>query len=93
MLDAVEVAGYRKATKALLNGSKLKDLGWKPFYYIGKGIPRTIDILKKHYTRNNLATWFLLPVKSHVRQTLCYFIQLHAVRKRRSLFGFVASGV
>ena len=44
--DAVEAAGYSKATKALLDGSKLKKLGWKPFYAIQEGIPRTIDILK-----------------------------------------------
>ena len=44
--DAVEAAGYSKATKALLDGSKLKKLGWKPFYTIQDGIPRTIDILK-----------------------------------------------
>ena len=44
--DAVEAAGYSKATKALLDGSKLKNLGWKPFYTIRDGIPRTIDILK-----------------------------------------------
>lgn len=45
--DAVEAAGYSKATKALLDGSKLKKLGWKPFYKIQEGIPRTIDILKE----------------------------------------------
>ncbi len=44
--DAVEAAGYSKATKALLDGNKLKKLGWKPFYTIQCGIPRTIDILK-----------------------------------------------
>lgn len=44
--DAVEVAGYSKATKALLDGSKLKRLGWEPFYTIKEGIPRTIEILK-----------------------------------------------
>lgn len=44
--DAIEAAGYSKATKALLDGSKLKKLGWKPFYTIQDGIPRTIDILK-----------------------------------------------
>ena len=44
--DAVEAAGYSKATKALLDGSKLKKLGWKPFYTIQDGIPRTVDILK-----------------------------------------------
>ena len=44
--DAIEAAGYSKATKALLDGSKLKKLGWKPFYTIKDGIPRTADILK-----------------------------------------------
>ena len=44
--DAVEAAGYSKATKALLNGNKLKKIGWKPFYTIRSGIPRTIEILK-----------------------------------------------
>lgn len=44
--DAVETAGYSKATKALLDGSKLKKLGWKPYYSIQTGIPRTLDILK-----------------------------------------------
>ena len=44
--DAVEAAGYSKATKALLDGSKLRRLGWKPFYTIQEGIPRTIEILK-----------------------------------------------
>lgn len=45
--DAVEAAGYSKATKALLNGNKLKALGWSPNYTIKTGIPRTIEILKK----------------------------------------------
>lgn len=44
--NAVEAAGYSKATKALLDGSKLKKLGWEPFYNINKGISRTIEILK-----------------------------------------------
>lgn len=44
--DLVEAAGYSKATKALLDGSKLKKLGWKPFYTIQNGIPRTMDILR-----------------------------------------------
>lgn len=44
--DAVEATGYSKATKALLDGKKLKKLGWKPFYTIKDGIPRTMDILK-----------------------------------------------
>ena len=44
--DAVEAAGYSKATKALLDGNKLKKMGWKPFYTIQDGIPRTVDILR-----------------------------------------------
>ena len=44
--DSVEAAGYSRATKALLDGSKLKQLGWKPNYNIKNGIERTIDILR-----------------------------------------------
>ena len=45
--DAVEAAGYSKATKARLDGSKLAALGWKPRYDIRSGMRRTIDILKE----------------------------------------------
>lgn len=44
--DAIEAAGYSKATKARLDGRKLQALGWKPKYDIKSGIKRTIDILK-----------------------------------------------
>lgn len=44
--DDVEAAGYSKATKARLDGSKLRALGWKPMYGIRTGIERTINILK-----------------------------------------------
>ena len=43
--NEVESAGYSTATKALLDGSKLKKLGWKPFYSIQEGVSRTIDVL------------------------------------------------
>lgn len=43
--DVVEAAGYSKATKARLNGEKLKKLGWMPKYTIEIGMKRTIDIL------------------------------------------------
>ena len=33
--------------KALLDGSKLKALGWKPLYSIETGLPRTVSILKE----------------------------------------------
>ena len=45
--DETEAAGYSKATKARLDGSKLKGLGWKPAYDIKTGIPRTIEVLRK----------------------------------------------
>ncbi len=44
--DKLEASGYSKATKALLDGSKLKALGWGPIYSIETGIPRTVQILK-----------------------------------------------
>lgn len=44
--NAVEAAGYSKATKARLNGQKLKALGWEPQYNIKAGMEKTIDILK-----------------------------------------------
>lgn len=44
--DSIESAGYSKATKARLNGDKVKKLGWKAHYSISEGINRTIRILK-----------------------------------------------
>ena len=44
--DAVEAAGYSTATKARLDGSKLKALGWETRYDIRSGMERTIEILK-----------------------------------------------
>ncbi|MBR3376574.1 MAG: NAD-dependent epimerase/dehydratase family protein [Mogibacterium sp.] len=44
--DAVEAAGYSKATKARLDGSKLKELGWRAQYDMKSGLERTIGILK-----------------------------------------------
>lgn len=43
--EAVEMAGYSKATKARLDGSKLKKMGWKPHYDIKQGIEQTIRVL------------------------------------------------
>lgn len=45
--DAVEAAGYSTATKARLDGSKLKDLGWSAKYDIQSGMERTILILSQ----------------------------------------------
>lgn len=47
--DEIESAGYSKATKAVMNGSKLKQLGWTPMYSIRDGVKKTIDILKSIY--------------------------------------------
>jgi len=43
--SSVESSGYSKATKALLDSSKLKELGWKPMYALKDGIIRTVEIL------------------------------------------------
>jgi nucleoside-diphosphate-sugar epimerase len=42
----VETIGYSTATKARLDGSKLKELGWKMEYDIVEGVERTIEILR-----------------------------------------------
>lgn len=47
--DVTEAAGYSKATKARLDGSKLKALGWEPKYDIYTGIERTIKMLKQNH--------------------------------------------
>ena len=39
--DELEKAGYSTATKARLDGSKLKSIGWEPKYDIENGIKRT----------------------------------------------------
>lgn len=45
--DAVESAGYSKATKARLDSVKLQSIGWQPIYDIQSGIERTINILMR----------------------------------------------
>ena len=44
--DEIESAGYSRATKARLDGSKLQALGWHAHYTIQDGIARTICVLK-----------------------------------------------
>lgn len=44
--DETEKLGYSTATKALLDGNKLKSLGWSAEYDMDSGISRTLDILK-----------------------------------------------
>ena len=45
--DAVEAAGYSVATKARLDGEKLRQLGWRPRYDLKQGVGRTIGIMKE----------------------------------------------
>ncbi len=40
--DSKEAEGYSKATKALLDISKISDLGWNPRYSIKEGLQRTL---------------------------------------------------
>lgn len=44
--DELEKAGYSTATKARLDGSKIKKLGWSMKYDIPTGIERTIKLLE-----------------------------------------------
>ncbi|MCR5752146.1 MAG: NAD-dependent epimerase/dehydratase family protein [Kiritimatiellae bacterium] len=44
--EAVEAAGFSKATKARLKGDKLKMLGWRFSYGIEEGIIRTMKVLR-----------------------------------------------
>ena len=44
--EETERAGYSKATKAVLDSSKLQSLGWKAFYKIQSGLVRTVSVLK-----------------------------------------------
>lgn len=43
--DELEKSGYSTATKARLDGNKIKQLGWKPKYDIKSGIERTLEVM------------------------------------------------
>lgn len=45
--DETEKQGYSTATKARLDGNKIKKLGWEPEYNLEDGIKRTIAILQQ----------------------------------------------
>ncbi len=45
--DAVEMAGYSKATKATLDVTKIKALGWESFYNMERGLQHTVEILRE----------------------------------------------
>lgn len=44
--DAVEAAGFSKATKARLDSTKLQQLGWKAMYTMHEALERTIATLR-----------------------------------------------
>jgi len=44
--EEVERRGYSAATLALMDGSKLQELGWAPIYDLRTGLERTISIVK-----------------------------------------------
>lgn len=46
--NSIEAAGFSKATKARLDGSKLKAIGWNPCYNIIQGINRNFTILNQN---------------------------------------------
>ncbi|GHU17488.1 dTDP-glucose 4,6-dehydratase [Spirochaetia bacterium] len=45
--SSLEISGYSKATKALLDNSKLRNLGWKTKNSIKDGLIKSINILKQ----------------------------------------------
>ena len=44
--DAIERAGYSTATKAILDGSRIADLGYAPRFDVLTGLDRTVQMLK-----------------------------------------------
>lgn len=44
--DATEQAGYSTATKAMLDTTKIEQLGWKALTPIKQGIRKTVQILR-----------------------------------------------
>ncbi len=49
--DSVEMAGYSTATKAVMDSTRLKSLGWQPCYNIESGIKRMLTILHEKKER------------------------------------------
>lgn len=48
--DAIESAGFSKATKARLDGQRLRTLGWSPIYSVDPGVCRTLSIMRRCLT-------------------------------------------
>ena len=45
--DAVEQAGYSKATKAMMDSQKLQGLGWHALFDMKAGLERTLEVLRE----------------------------------------------
>ena len=45
--DEQEKKGYNPVTRSVLDGNKLNNIGWIPYYNAEKGLKETIEILKK----------------------------------------------
>lgn len=43
----IESRGFSPSTLAVMDGTKLENLGWKPLYSIGEGVERTVAVLKE----------------------------------------------
>lgn len=50
--DEVERAGYSTATKALLDATRLRELGWRAHYGIADGVERTVAMLRAEAQSN-----------------------------------------
>lgn len=51
--DDVEAAGYSKATKALLDTSKINALGWQPLFDRNESLKHTVEILRSELQNNS----------------------------------------
>lgn len=49
--DAREAAGYSKATRAVMDGSKLKALGWEAHWDMEAGVEQTLRCLRERLSR------------------------------------------
>lgn len=54
--SATESAGFSRATKARLDGSKLKSLGWTPMSPIREAVARNYGILRSRYSDGCVST-------------------------------------
>lgn len=52
--DVNEKLGFSKATKAVMDGTKLHSLGWKPLYSLKEALHKTIEILFEYKKANQV---------------------------------------